>query len=394
MKIISVDIIRINSGRGPVKGRIWNPTVVRINTDEGISGIGEIGLAYSPARHGSFGVCQDFSQLIIGKDPIDNEVIWEDLFNSTFWVQGGGGFVFGAVSAIDIALWDIRGKVFNAPIYKLLGGKVNKNLRTYASQLQLDWGEQTRKLTRPEEYAEAALKAIADGYSCIKVNPFMFDENGNVFNRYTGLLEKNRLKMAIKRIEAIRQAGGSELDIIIELHARTDINSAIQICDLLQQYSIYFCEEATTPLSADNMLQIANNVKIPLASGERIYSRWGYRPFFENKSLRIIQPDLGNCGGITEGKKIADMAKTYEVSVQAHICGSPVANAAALQFEAAIPSFMIHEHHAVMLMNENISLGNYNYQPKNGYYDIPDLPGLGIELSEYALKGADILTIR
>lgn len=393
MKITSIDVIRLNSGHGPVKGNPWFPTVVRVNTDEGISGIGEIGLAYSSAKNGGFGVCQDYAELIIGLDPMENEYIWDKLYKETFWALGGGGFAFGGISAIDIALWDIKGKALGVPVYTLLGGKLNKKLRAYASQLQLDWDKECRVLTTPEEYALAALKVKAEGYTAFKVNPTMFSEEGRLYAKYTGLLAPDVLKMAKNRIAAMRDAVGDDMDILIELHGNTDAGSAIQICQALEPYNIMCAEEATTPLSSDNLAVITNNTTIPQASGERLYGRWGFRPYFENQSIRLSQPDLGNCGGITEGKKIADMAKCYDIGVQAHICGGPVAMAAALQFEAAIPNFVIHEQHAVTRMPENIALCKYDYQPKNGYYDVPDLPGIGQELTEDALKSADIVTL-
>ena len=393
MKITSIDVIRFTTGHAPVSGSPWFPTVVRVNTDEGISGIGEIGLAYSSAKEGGFGVCRDYADLIIGMNPMENESVWECLYMGTFWAQGGGGFAFGALSAIDIALWEIKGKALGVPVYLLLGGKLNKKLRTYASQLQLDWGVECHRLITPEEYAEAALRARDEGYTAVKVNPMMFGPNGEVFARYTGLLEADRLNMAVKRVEAIRRAAGDEMDILLELHGNTDIGSAAQICQALEPYNIFIAEEAVTPLSADNLLALTRQTKIPQATGERVYSRWGFRPYFENQSIRLAQPDLGNCGGITEGKKIADMAKTYDVGIQAHICGGPVATATALQFEAAISNFVIHEQHAVTRMPENIALCKYDYQAKDGYYEIPDLPGIGQELSENALKYAEIVTI-
>lgn len=394
MKITSIDVIRLTTGHAPVTGAPWFPTVVRVNTDQGISGIGEIGLAYSSAKEGGVGVCRDYAELIIGMDPMENEAIWDHLYMGTFWAQGGGGFAFGALSAIDIALWDIRGKALGVPVHTLLGGKINKKLRTYASQLQLDWGVECHRLIQPEEYGEAALRAKAEGYTAVKVNPMMFGRQGEVFSRYTGLLEPARLNMAVKRVEAIRKAVGDDMDILLELHGNTDIGSAAQVCQALEPFNLFIAEEAVTPLSADNLLALTKQTKIPQATGERVYGRWGFRPYFENQSIRLAQPDLGNCGGITEGKKIADMAKTYDIGIQAHICGGPVATAAALQFEAAIPNFVIHEQHAVTRMPENIALCKYDYQAKDGCYEVPDLPGIGQELSEEALKHADIVTVK
>jgi L-alanine-DL-glutamate epimerase-like enolase superfamily enzyme len=138
------------------------------------------------------------------------------------------------------------------------------------------------------------------------------------------------------------------------------------------------------------MKKIADKLDIPLATGERTYTRWGFLPFLENGSIAVIQPDIGNCGGITECKKICDMAHVYDVGVQTHVCSSPISVAVSLHLEAAIPNFVIHEHHIINTTATNIELGKYNYQPVNGYLDIPSLPGIGQELSEYALKTAEI----
>lgn len=395
MKITSVDIIKVRGGAAVVKGSPWNPTVVRVNTDEGISGYGEIGLTYGNAEYAQFGMARDFAQLIVGMDPMNNEEIWEKIFRMTFWGMGGGTVIFAAISAIDIALWDIKGKALGVPVYQLLGGKTNKRLRTYASQIQFDWGPKSAPLCKPEQYAEAARKAIADGYDCVKVDPVGFDLEGNWmgWSNY-GLLEYDQMQAAIDRVAAIREAGGPKLDIIIELHSLTDTNTAIQLGRELEQFRCFYYEEPVHPLNAESMKQVARNVKIPVASGERIYSRWGYRPFFENRSLNVIQPDLGNCGGLSEGKKICDMANVYDCGVQLHICGGPLATAAALQLEAVIPNFLIHEHHAAALLPENIELCKYDYQPKNGYFEVPDLPGIGQELTEDALKKAEIVTVK
>ena len=395
MRIVSVDVIKFNSGRSPVPGNSpWYPVAVRVNTDEGVYGLGEIGLAYGNACWGGFGVCRDFAELIIGMDPMENEVIWDRLFMKTFWGQGGGAFVMGAISAIDIALWDIRGKVLNLPVYKLLGGKMNPKLRAYASQTQLDWGVPCHPLIEPEEYAQAALRAKADGYTAVKFNPFMFGRRGEFFGRFNGLLRNEQVKLAEDRVAAVRKAAGEDMDILIELHSLTDVGSAIQICRALEPYRIFVAEEATTTMSAENLREIAEHTTIPMAAGERIYSRWGYAPYLTSHALRMIQPDLGTCGGITEGKKIADMAKTYDISVQAHLCGGPISTAAALQFEAAIPNFLIHEVHGCTRMKENIELCTNDYQPVDGYYSVPELPGIGQDINPDALKAADVATIK
>jgi L-alanine-DL-glutamate epimerase-like enolase superfamily enzyme len=395
VKITSIEVVKVNTGVSKrVEGVPWNPIVVMVHTDEGITGFGEIGLAYGNAGDAGFGMAVDFAKLIIGMDPMNNEEIWSKIFRSTFWGMGGGTVVFGGISGIDIALWDIRGKALNVPVYQLLGGKTNTKLRAYASQLQFGWGTESKAMITPDDYAWATQKALDDGYDCVKVDPIGFDLDGNWMKwKTTGLLENKQISTAVDRVRAMREAGGKNMDLIIELHSLTDTNSAIQLGRELEQFNCFYYEEPTMPLNADLMKEIANNVKIPLASGERIYSRWGYRPFFEKRSLSIIQPDLGLVGGITEGKKICDMANVYDIGVQVHICGGPIAKAAALQLEAVIPNFVIHEHHSGALLPHNINSCKYDYQPKDGYYETPCLPGIGQELTEETIKASEKMII-
>lgn len=394
MKITSVDVIKVLTGESSAAGTPWNPICVRINTDEGISGFGEAGLCYGNANHAAFGICVDFAELVIGMDPLEIEKIWDKLHRMTFWGMGGGGVIFSGMSAIDIALWDIKGKAMNTPVYQLLGGKTNDKLRTYASQIQFDWGKKCRPLVQPEEYGEAARKAMAEGYTCVKVDPIGFDLQGRWMGwKNYGLLEYDQLKIGVDRVAAIREAGGPGLDIIIELHSLTDTNSAIQLGRELDKYRCFYYEEPTQPLNASLFRELAREVHIPMATGERSYSRWGYRQFFEDHSLGIIQPDLCNTGGITEGKKICDMAHVYDIGVQIHICGGPISTAAALQLEAVIPNFVIHEHHAAALLDANINLCKYDYQPVNGYYTTPDLPGIGQELTDETIKASEVVTL-
>ncbi len=394
MKITSIDIIKANTGGRASDGTWWNPIFLKVNTDEGITGYGEIGLAYSDAINAAVGICKDFCQIIIGMDPMNSEKIWDTLHRSTFWGQGGGTVIFAGMSAIDIALWDIKGKACNMPVYKLLGGKTNEKLRTYASQVQFDWAKESKNLVHPEEYKEVTLKAMADGYNCVKVDPLGVDMDGNWNWNYPPLLEYDMLKMGVKRIEAIREAGGDDLDIIVEMHSQTNTNTAIQFAQEIENLRCFYYEEPTQPLNQSLFKEISRKVKIPLASGERIYSRWGYRPFLEDRSLSVIQPDLGNTGGITEGKKICDMAYVYDVGVQLHLCGGPIAIAAALHVETVIPNFLIHEHHQYALIEDNINMCKYDYQPENGYYKVPELPGIGQEVTEETIRKAEVITIK
>ncbi len=375
---------------------------IKVNTDEGISGFGEAGVAYGNCIEAGFGQCQDFAKLIIGMDPFNTEAIWEHLHRCTFWGMGGGAVINSAMSAIDIACWDIKGKKLGVPVYQLLGGKQRSKLRAYASQLQFGWrsiiekADNLQAMWTPEDYYDATKDAVNDGFDAIKVDPvFMPPEPkpiGEVFfthgTHYYGSMKKKELDMAVARIAACREAGGDDLDIIVEIHSLLDANTAVQLGKLLEPYRIMYYEEPTMPRNVKDFTHIKNHCEIPLATGERLYTRWAFRPFLEERCVDVIQPDLCNTGGITEIKKIIDMADVYDIATQIHVCGGPIATAAALQVEAAMNHFLIHEEHNANMQTKFKNAGKYYYAPVNGYYTVPDLPGIGQEMSEYELQTA------
>lgn len=396
MKITSVDIIDVANDLQSSTSK-WRPVVVKINTDEGICGYGEVGMAYGVGASAGFGMAKDLAKLTIGMDPMQNEAIWDKMQKKTFWGQGGGTVVSAGMSAIDIALWDIKGKALNVPVYQLLGGKCRDSVRTYASQLQFGWGKAKAKsiLVEPKQYADAALQALADGYDSIKVDVNEMDEFGNVKKRnLCGPQPQKVLRVGYDRLKAMREAVGPDVDIIVEAHALTDTTSAIQFGQMIEELGVFFYEEPVMPLNPKQMKKVADNVNIPIAAGERVYTRWGFRPFFEDGSLSVIQPDLGTCGGITECKKICDMAHVYDMTCQVHVCGGPIMTAASLHLEAAIPNFAIHELHRYALLEANTSTCKYDYLPKNGMYEIPNLPGIGQELTEECIKASIVETVK
>ena len=184
------------------------------------------------------------------------------------------------------------------------------------------------------------------------------------------------------------------MDIIIEMHSLTDTVAAIQVAQALEDLRIFYYEEPVHPLNIENYAEVKKSTRIPIASGERIYTRQGYRPFFERRLLDVIQPDLCLCGGLSEAKKICDMAWVYDSAVQIHVCGSPISKAAALQIEAAIHNVLIHEHHQRALNPESRATCVYDYQPVDGYYSVPDLPGLGQALTPETIQRCKITTIK
>jgi L-alanine-DL-glutamate epimerase-like enolase superfamily enzyme len=396
MKITKVDVLLVDVPDNP----IWHPILCRVYTDAGIYGDGEAAVAYVSGQTAAFGMVQDLAKIIIGMDPLKNEVIWDKMYKTTFWGQNGGPIVFSGISAIDIALWDIKGKFFNQPLHVLLGGKRRDKLRTYASQLQFGWDWDSKvgmgKLSyTTEDYADVCQRAMNEGYDAVKIDFFTYGPNGEAFTEEerTHIIHPKYMHMIEDRLKAIRAKCGQDLDIIIENHSSLDAQAAVQLGQMAEKYRIFYFEEPNTP-TPYMQKYIAEKVNIPQASGERIYSRWQYAPYFENKSLQVIQPDIGNCGGLTEAKKICDMAYTYDVNVQAHVCASPLSTNVALHLESVIPNFLIHEHHIANRCAWNACLSKHNPQPVNGYFEVPNEPGIGNEISEQAYKQAKVVTIK
>lgn len=383
MKIVSVEAFLLNCGTSA-----WRPIVCRVNTDEGISGYGEASVGFDTGAPAAYAMIQDIAPLVIGMDAMAHEAVWDRLFQTTFWAQGGGTIVFSAISAIDTALWDIKGKALGVPLYQLLGGKASQSLRCYASQLQFGWGNTMGRAVSDSELAEACRRAVEEGFDAVKINFITFDDEGNRVGFLRGPIPSKYRRMIRRRAEVVRQAIGPEVDLIVENHARTDAVSAVEMCHLLEPFDIMFIEEALTPLSAETAAVLRQRTTIPLAGGERIYSRWGFQQFLNRDLLQVAQPDIGTCGGVTEAKKICDMAHICDTGIQIHVCGSPISIAASLHLEASIPNFVIHEHHVINRAKMNIDLGIHDYVPVNGRAAVPELPGIGQELSEKAIREA------
>lgn len=393
MKITKIEILNCKTPENKKQGfeKVGNAsptcTFCRIRTDDGIYGDGEV--AGIHAGLAVYGMLRQISGILIGKDPLHNEELWELMYKSTFFGQNGGPVIFSAISALDIALWDIKGKYFGVPVHTLLGGKCRDQLRCYASQLQNGWweiGTPAHICITLEDYREAARNAVAEGYDCIKADFFAWNKDGVRYPRdeRERIIKLCHLQEVEERISAVRDAVGPLCDIIVENHSRIDLLGALQIARIVEKYNVMYFEEPNTPNPYTSAV-IHDKVDIPIAAGERIYSRWQYIPYFENRSLQVIQPDLGNCGGFTEVKKICDMAHAYDVGVQLHTCGSGLATTCSLHLEAVIPNFIVHEHHT-RLRSMTAPVTAENPQPVNGVLNVPNKPGLGNEITGYAYE--------
>ncbi|MEN9391083.1 MAG: hypothetical protein RL017_380, partial [Pseudomonadota bacterium] len=245
----------------------WHPVFVRIHTDNGISGVGEAGLAYDWGHSAVANMINEIAQArIIGADPLQTELLWNKMYREGFWAFAGNAVFFAAMSAIDTALWDIKAKYFNVPLYQLLGGKVNSQLRTYASQLQFDWDSDARKLVKPIDYAKAAEKALKEGYTAVKVNPMFYDNNANTIYDLTKILTTDLMQMISARMKATRDAVGDNVDIFLECHSLLGATTAIQVGkNIAEKFNCAFMEEPVNYLNSKLHDKISQKLDIPLA---------------------------------------------------------------------------------------------------------------------------------
>lgn len=337
---------------------------VKIETDAGICGWGEASLQYKDdALLGEFVA---FKRFLLGKNPFEIERIWTSLYRRVTW--SGGPVTTSAISAIDLALWDIKGKALGVPVYELLGGKSHDKIRLYAN----GW---PRKANTPEGIAEGVKRVVDQGYEALKFYPFGGAQVATI----------ERIQHGVALVEAAREAAGSQIEIGIDIRARLNIWSARRVAQALEPYNIAWMEE---PILWDNpaaLAQFAHEVNVPIATGEQLYTRWGFRALLELNAVGIIQPDICHAGGITELKKIAAMAETHYVLVAPHNSNGPISTIASLHLNLCI-------HNSLMQEIFVSSIGLYNkvltrpIEVLDGHCVPPEGPGWGVELREDVIE--------
>lgn len=323
LKIVKVEPILLTGLRASAP---W--VFVRVETADGFVGWGE-GTNYPGVRPIATAV-STLSSVVIGRNAWNIEAIWQRMYRFMYY-NGMGGVVLAAISGIDMALYDIVGKKLGVPVYKMLGGLVHEKLRTYAN----GWVEDLPKT--PEAFGAKTKELVSRGYTGCKLDPFF----NTPMNREVTQAD---LRLAASIIKAIREAGGPDYDIAIDVHARWNTKSTLEIIRALEPYRLFFYEEAVPPENIPVMAEVQRNTQTPLATGERIFGRHGFRELLEKQAVRIIQPDLARTGGITEAKKIAAMADTYSIPVAPHNPNGPLCTLASMHLCFSIPNFLILEY--------------------------------------------------
>ncbi len=332
---------------------------LKVETDEGITGWGEPSL--EGQANAVVGALKDMEGRIVGADPTKIERLWQTLYRGMFY--RGGPVTVSAISGVEQACWDILGKSLGVPVHTLLGGACRDRIRMY----QRVGGDTA------EELVENAQASLARGYTAMKTGPVAA----------TDLVDgSDVIKTAVRRIEALRAAVGDEVDIALDLHGRLSPAMSIQIIHALWDAKPFFAEEPVLPESVGGLKRVAEAVRTPIATGERLFTKWGFRDVIEQEAAAIVQPDLCHCGGIWEGRKIAAMAETRFIAVAPHNPLGPLCTAACLQLDACTPNFLIQE---------TGSFGEgYLTEPfkmdADGYIPVPQKPGLGVEIDEEYIR--------
>ena len=351
------------------EGAHSNWIFVKLYTDSGLTGVGEASLERFDAA--VVKALESFKDFLLGKDPFQVEYIWNALYKSTFWP--GGIIILTALSAVEQALLDIKGKELGVPVYELLGGKLRDRVRAYANA----WAFQEivtelKPEDTPESMAKNALKMVKKGFTAMKWDPF---RNGGQ------VIPKSEEEFAIACVKAVREAVGPSVDLMIECHGRFNMWSAIRMAQKLEPFDPFFYEEPLPPDNIDALAEVQRAIRLPIATGERLFTRWDFRMLLEKQAARIIQPDICHAGGIMEVKKIAAMAEAYYVAVQPHNSIGPLCTLASLHLDASIPNVIIQEffYPYLELYNEMLT---EPIKCENGYLEIPTGPGLGSDINE------------
>ena len=340
---------------------------IKLVTDEGIEGWGEMisGTKTETVVAGA----TELAQTLIGRDPFAIETLWQELYNSFF---RGGPINATIVSGIETALWDIKGKALNVPIYELLGGRARDRIKVYS------WigGD------RPDDVVREALDRKDRGFDAVKMNA---TEELHYIDSY------EKVQAVVDRVASIRKEMGAGFGIAVDFHGRVHKPMAKVLAAALEPYHLMFLEEVVLPENEEAFREVAQHVATPLATGERLCSRWAFKNLFRTGVIDIIQPDVALAGGILETRKIIATAESFDMAAAPHAPYGPIALAATLQIDACSPNVFIQEQSLGIHYNKGFDLLDFVenkevFQYKDGFVSLPTLPGLGLVINEELVK--------
>jgi galactonate dehydratase len=365
-----------------VEGTGWGEYLfVEVRTDQGITGWGEITTTTKIANRAVADVVRQLNELIVGDDPTRIELIWHKIFRS-FTYMGSRGATTHAISGIDIALWDIRGKMLGQPIYELLGGPVREDILLYTHP-------EHRNLTDEQSVIEEIRTIVESGHTGIKFDPFPFVDT-SLMHRHgylDGEMSKAGERKAAELTALVRETAGPDVDILIDAHGRFNVPTAIRLCRTLEDAgNIDWFEEPVPVESYKALRQVRENVNAPISVGERLHTRWEFVPIFEHELADYIMPDVTWTGGISELKKIATMAEAHFIPISPHDASGPINVVAGAHVMMTVPNFY-------RLETSRYDLSKYNrlidrpLDNSDGRLRLTDQPGLGVTMDMDYLRG-------
>lgn len=371
MKIEAANIYRIPTGNRKA-------VLLELIADDGTRGAGEAGIGYGVGGDAATQMCREMvERFVLGRDAGEISAVWHDIYDGSFWTRGGGAISYAGLSAIEIALWDLKGRRLGVPVYELLGGRLRDALPVYANGWWLG-------CNTPDEYADAARTIVARGFGALKFYPLAVADSGSVLRHpQRRSLDTAGISLAVERVAAVRDAVGPDVELMLDFAGGLATDQLLQICRRIERHDILFIEEPVDPGSPAALAQIAAGTSIPLAAGERAYGRPGFERLLETGALAILQPDVCNTGGLLEARLIAGMAEQRNLRIAPHNYGSTLATAVAAQFGAIIPNFMLfecfpdfdREPNYLAVLEAPLETG-----VADGELPLPDAPGLGVEL--------------
>ena len=366
MKVTGIETIVIDNIPPYRGGQQW--LFIKLLTDEGLIGLGERPTGHAADLRAQIQLletmCEEF---VVGQSPFDVEKLWQRIYGTRHDYRHPSLFATPAISAIEMALWDLIGKATGQPIYNLLGGQYHDKLRAYAYMPAEGIWE------NPEKAGEVAAKLVEEGNTACKIDPFM-----PLFPLPRDIPLKD-LKHAARIFRAIRDAVGDELEIGIGTHGQFSTSGAIRAAKVLEEFHPFWFEEPVPPENVDEMARVARQTSIPIATGERLVTKYEFAQVLNKQAAGIIQLDVGQCGGILESKKIAGMAEAHFAMIAPHMYVGPIAAAAAVHVDTSSPNFLIQEYNGDTLHND-IFMDPIRFH--QGFITPPTAPGLGVELNE------------
>ncbi|MCE2492065.1 MAG: galactonate dehydratase [Alphaproteobacteria bacterium] len=362
MKVTDIKVYAVEAVR-----RNW--TFIEVETDAGITGLGEITLEMFDT--GVAAAVEDYKRLLIGENPLEIERLYDHLVRNKFWRTDTLSTT--VLSGIDIALWDIKGKELGVPVYRLLGGPVRDTVRAYGNYWFLGATKDDYART-VDDYARAAARAVDEGWDALKWSPF-----GS--SAYTATIDEERV--IIECVKRVREAVGDRADLLLDAHGRFNLPTIKRISRKLEPYEPFFIEEPIPPENVEAMVELKRSTRVPLATGERLITKHQFRDLLNSFAVDYIQPDIIHTGGITEMKKIAALAEAFYIPLIPHNPNGPVATAATIHLATSIPNFMLTEY---IDLPERADVLVEPLVVKNGQFALPTKPGLGIELNKKVFK--------